>query len=259
MIGLEISVSQLQMYLCVFVRVAAIMMSIPLFDGKTLPTVFKAGFALCLSLIIFPLAEPASLPVVTSELALAIGIFSEVMLGVAIGMIVRAIFAGVQLAGQLAGYQMGMAIANVLDPATSDQVPLLSQFYNIFAMLIFVSINAHFWFFNALVESFQLVPPFGFHFGGTFMEYLIHVSGQIFVTGIKIGAPIITVLLLTSVSFGLIARTVPQMNVFIVAMPLKIAVGMLFIAFSLPFLSTYLNQLFSEAGIRMLELLATRK
>ena len=259
MIGLEISTPQLQTFLFVFVRVAAIMMSIPLFDSKTLPTLFKAGFALCLSMVIYPLADPTVMAVETSELTLVVGIFSEVMLGVAVGLIVRTIFAGVQLAGQLAGYQMGMAIANVLDPATSDQVPLLSQVYNIFAMLIFVSINAHYWFFNALVESFRLVPPFGFQFDGPFLQYLIQVSGQIFVTGIKIGAPIITVLLLTSVSFGLIARTVPQMNVFIVAMPLKIAVGMLFIAFSLPFLAAYLNQLFSDTGIQMLELLATQK
>ena len=259
MIGIEISASQLQTFLFIFVRVAAIMMSIPLFDSKTLPVVFKAGFALCLSMVIYPLADPAPMAVMDNELTLVIGIFSEVMLGVAVGMIVRTIFAGVQLAGQLAGYQMGLAIANVLDPATSDQVPLLSQVYNIFAMLIFVSINAHYWFFNALVESFRLVPPFGFHFNGTIIEYLIQVSGQIFVTGIKIGAPIITVLLLTSVSFGLVARTVPQMNIFIVAMPLKIAVGMLFIAFSLPFLATYLNQLFSEAGVQILELLATQK
>jgi flagellar biosynthetic protein FliR len=235
------------------------MMSIPLFDSRTLPTLFKAGFALCLSLVIFPLADPVFTPAMAGEISLAIGILSEVMLGAAIGLIVRTIFAGVQLAGQLAGYQMGMAIANVLDPATSNQVPLLSQVYHIFAMLIFVSINAHFWFFNALVESFRLVPPLGFQFNGPFLEILIHFSGQIFVTGIKIGAPIITVLLLTSVSFGLIARTVPQMNIFIVAMPLKIAVGMLFIALSLPFLTSYLNHLFSDAGIQMLELLATQK
>ena len=259
MIGLEISVPQLQTFLFVFVRVAAIMMSIPLFDSQTLPTLFKAGFALCLSMVIYPLASPADISVMANELTLGIGIFSEVMLGVAAGLIVRTIFAGVQLAGQLAGYQMGMAIANVLDPATSDQMPLLSQVYNIFAMLIFVSINAHYWFFNALVESFRLVPPFGFQFDGTFLEYLIQISGQIFVIGIKIGAPIITVLLLTSVSFGLVARTVPQMNVFIVAIPLKIAVGMLFIAFSMPFFAAYLNQLFSDVGVQILELLSNQK
>ena len=80
------------------------------------------------------------------------------------------------------------------------------------------------------------------------MEQIVQIAGSMFVIGLKIGAPIIAVLLLTSIAFGLIARTVPQMNVFFVAMPLKIFVGLLFLGLSLPFFLSFLKQLFRELG-----------
>ena len=102
------------------------------------------------------------------------------MLGLVIGFSVKLIFAGIQLAGQMAGYQMGMAIANVMDPASSQQVPLLAQFNNLVALLVFLSINAHYWFIRALTQSYRLVPPLNFHFDGSLMEHLIQLSGNMF-------------------------------------------------------------------------------
>ncbi len=104
----------------------------------------------------------------------------------------------------------------------------MAQFNNLFALLVFISINAHYWFIKALTKSFEMVPPLNVHFGGSLLEQLVRMSGNMFVIGIQVGAPVIAALLITSVAFGLIARTVPQMNVFIVAMPLKIGVGLLF-------------------------------
>ena len=143
---------------------------------------------------------------------------------------------------------MGMALANVMDPSSSQQVPLLAQFTNLFALLIFIAINAHHWFIKALTHSFQMVPPLNVNFSGSLMEHLIKMSGNMFVIGIQVGAPVIAALLITSVAFGLIARTVPQMNVFIVAMPLKIGVGLLFLGFSLPYFSTFLKEIFGGLG-----------
>ena len=159
------------------------------------------------------------------------------------------------MAGQLAGYQMGLAIANVMDPASNQQVPILAQFNNVIALLIFVATNAHHWFIRALAESYRLVEPFGFHFSNSLMEQLLNSAGTMFIIAIKVGSPVIAALLLSTVAFGLIARTVSQMNIFIVAMPLKIAVGFLFIGFSLPFFIAFLKQLFSGLGVTIFNLL----
>ena len=246
MATLTFNLSQLQIFFIIFVRLAALVSSIPVLASKNVPTLFKVGLALSISFILFPLLNLNNLPQFSNVITFGLGIAAELILGFAIGLAVKAIFAGIQLAGKLAGYQMGLAIANVLDPASSIQVPLISQVYNLVAMLIFVTINAHHWLLQALIESFQLLPPFGFQINPSFVDYLVNLTANIFIIAIKVGAPVIVVLMITSVALGLIARTVPQMNIFIVAIPLKIVVGLMFLVFSFTHLSAYLGHVFSQ-------------
>jgi len=248
MVSLNISLPQLQLFFLIFFRVGAILMSIPVFDSKSIPLFFKIALAFATSIILFPMLRVDPVPMATSVLALAVGVTGEILLGLIIGFSVKLIFAGIQLAGQLAGYQMGMALANVMDPSSSQQVPLLAQFNNLFGLLIFISINAHYLFIRALTHSFEMVPPLNVNFSGSLMEHLIKMSGNIFVIGIQVGAPVIAALLITSVAFGLIARTVPQMNVLIVGMPLKIVIGLLFLGISLPYFSAFLKKIFGGLG-----------
>jgi flagellar biosynthetic protein FliR len=255
MISLSISLPQLQMFFLVFLRVGAILMTIPVFESQSIPHLFKVALAFATSLILFPILELSPVPVSGSIIGLGIGAAGEILLGLVIGFSVKLIFAGIQLAGQMAGYQMGLAIANVMDPADSQQIPILAQFNNLVALLIFLSINAHYWFIRALTQSYRLVPPLNFHFDGSLMEHLIQLAGNMFVIAIQVGAPVTAALLVTTVAFGLVARTVPQMNVFIVAMPLKIGVGLLFLGFSLPYFSTFLKKIFNGLGQHILIML----
>ena len=248
MLSISVPLIQLQVLFLIFVRVGAILMSMPIFKSGSIPVLVKFGLALGASIVLYPLLDQTTFPVVRDLGSFAIGVIGEIMLGISIGMAVNLIFVGLQMAGQISGYQMGLALARVMDPSAGQQVPLLSQFYQLFAFLIFLTINAHHWFLMALADSFQMVPPFGFKVSGSLIEQLIHIGGYMFAIAIKVGAPVIAALLLASVAFGLIARTVPQMNVFFVAMPLKIIIGLLFIGFSLPYLSSFLKAIFSNLG-----------
>jgi flagellar biosynthetic protein FliR len=248
MVSLNISLPQLQLFFLVFLRVGAILMSIPIFDSRGIPFFLKISLAFATCMVLFPLLKLDVVPVTSDLFTLGIIAAGEILLGLAIGFSVKLLFAGIQLAGQLAGYQMGLAIANVMDPATSEQVPLLAQLNNLIGLLVFLSINAHYWFIKALTESFRLVPPLNVNFDSSLMEQLIQLSGNMFVIAVQLGAPVIAAMLLASVAFGLVARTVPQMNVFIVAMPLKIGVGLLFIGLGLPYFSAFLKNMFSDLG-----------
>ena len=252
---LSIPLPQLQMFFLIFLRVGSILMTMPIFKSKSIPVLFKVGLTLATSMVLFPILKLEYFPVFTGLTPLAIGIFGEILLGISIGLAVSFIFAGLQLAGQLAGYQMGMALARVMDPSTNRQIPLLGQFNELFALLIFITINAHHWFILALVDSYQLVPPFSFRVSSSLVEQLVNLAGNMFVIAIKVGAPLIAVLLLTSIAFGLIARTVPQMNVLFVAMPLKIGLGLLFIGLCLPYFASFLKTLFSKLGDTIMLLL----
>ncbi len=248
MIRLGLSLIQIQLFLLIFLRVTAIVFSAPLFDSRSIPFLFKVGLALAASFFLLPVLKISPYSYFDSVSHLVIGIVGEVLMGLAIGFTIRLLFTAVELAGQLAGYQMGLAIANVFDPLTSSQVPTVAQLENIIAMLIFLVTNAHHLVLRAMVESFRIVPLLGFHFTKSTMALLSNLTGGMFVTAVKIAAPVMVALLLTSLTLGLVARVVPQMNVFIVAMPLKIIIGLFFIGVSLPYMAVFLEHAFVVLG-----------
>ncbi|MGD8715476.1 MAG: flagellar biosynthetic protein FliR [Desulfobacterales bacterium] len=255
MISLHISLAQLQLFFLIFLRIGAILMTMPVFESRSIPLFLKLALAFATSIILFHLLELQPVPMSANLFSFSMDVVGEILIGVVIGFSVKLIFAGIQLAGQLAGYQMGLAIANVMDPQDNQQIPLLAQFNNLVALLIFITINAHHWFIRALTESYRMIPPMNMHLGNSVMEQIVQLAGNMFMIAIQVGAPVIAALLLTSVAFGLVARTVPQMNVFIVAMPLKIGVGFLFLGFSLPYFSVYLKKIFNGMGQTIFSLL----
>ena len=257
MISLSISLPKLQLFLLIVLRVSAMVMTLPIFGSRSIPLFFRLGLAFAAGFVLFPVLKLSPRPLPVNMVSFVFGVGREILLGVSVGLCVQLVLAGIQLAGQLAGYQMGLAIAEVMDPDSSEQIPILAQYANIIALLFFVITNAHHWFLRALVDSFQVVPLLDARFGGEFVELLIRMTGNVFVMAVKIGAPMIVALLMTSVAFGLVARTVPQMNVFIVAMPLKIVVGLLFFGFSLPYLSAFLRHVFGGLGDSIRLLLTT--
>ena len=252
---LSIPLEQLQALFLIFLRVISIIMTTPVLDSKNVPITFKIGMAFGLSFVLYPLV-PVSVGAYQEDVvAFFIGAASEVLMGVSIGLSVRLVFTGVQLAGQLAGFQMGFAIANVMDSLSNSQISMIAQVKNVLAMLIFLSVNAHYYVLRIMVESFELVPMFGFQVSNSLIEYLMKLTGNMFVLALKIGAPIVVAMLLTSVALGLAARTVPQMNIFIVAFPVKIVIGLLFLIISLPYVVTFLEEAYGNLGITLQVLL----
>jgi flagellar biosynthetic protein FliR len=241
MLLFNLPMDQIQLFLFVLVRVGAVLFSIPFLEARNIPVLVKVSLAMAFSMMIMPQLTVVVPDLIGDPFALALGVASEAAIGMIIGLTVQLLFAGVQLAGQLAGFQMGFAIANVVDPASSLQIPILSQFLNLFALMIFFSVNAHYYFIKALMDAFELIPPMGAHFDARLVELIVGMAGNIFVVAIKVGAPVIIALLLANVALGLTARTVPQMQIFMVAMPLQIALGLIFLSFSLPFVAAFME------------------
>jgi len=255
MLAFGVSLLQLQMFFLVFLRTGAFLMALPLVNAPSVPVFFRIGLTFVTSLLLFPVLNLGPLPFLADAFSLAVAAAGEILLGVLAGMSIRLVFEGVQLAGQLMGYQMGMAIAEVLDPASEDQVALLSQFISLMATLIFLIINGHHGFIRTLVESYALVPPLGFHVNGPVLEGLARLTAEMFIIGLKAGAPVVVALMLGTVAFGLVARTVPQMNIFVVSMPLTIGVGLIFLGLSLPHMGAYIGDLLGGVPRHAVDLL----
>lgn len=246
MATLSIPLDTLFAVLLIFLRVVSILFSAPIFDSEIIPVTFKAGLGLAVSLLLLPVVHLQVDLAGLNLLGITLSVVSEIFIGLAIGFAAKLFFTGIQLAGQIAGYQMGIAIANVVDPVTSAQIPVLGQFYNLTAMLLFVTVDAHHMFFKALVDSYTLIPLSLVHISPSLVEMVMKLAATMFVLSIKVGAPLIAVLLMTSVSLGLVARTVPQMNIFIVAMPLKIVIGLVFMMMTASHLTAFMIDLFAS-------------
>ena len=255
MLLLNIPVEQIQIFFFVLVRVAAILFSIPFLSSSSIPVLLKVGLSMAVSMLIVPRFGPDAVPAIVNPLQLALGILGEVAIGLLIGLSVQLLFAGIQIAGQMVGFQMGLAIANVVDPASSLQMPLLAQFLNLFALLIFVSLNVHHFFIRAMMEGFDTIPLMGMHFSQDLYPLMLSLTANSFMVAVKIGAPVMVSLLLTSAAMGLVARAVPQMQIFIISMPVKIIVGLVFLALSLPFCANYLHNAFDRMGMMLHKML----
>ncbi|MBN1547783.1 MAG: flagellar type III secretion system protein FliR [Syntrophaceae bacterium] len=243
----------------VLVRVGALLGTMPLFGDMIVPVRVKAGLALVITLLLFPTVS-TSVPTVSPDfLPLLFRMVSEALIGAALGFAARLIFAAAQLAGELIGFQIGFSVANVIDPVSSMHVSLIGQVQYLFAVLIFLATNSHHIFFAAIADSFQIIPLFTFHISGDFMNLITNLSRDMFVLAVKLCIPVVAVVLFTNVGLGIVARTVPQINVFIVGFPLQISVGLIFLGLSLPLCGSLLQHAYGDLGRSIYALLRLMK
>ena len=244
----DLSLAQLAAFLLVLIRAAALIATLPFFGTTNVPDMVKGGLAMSLAILISPTVKisPQLLPHDMWQLSyLAVG---ELMIGAILGTIVRLLLTSVQIMGQLAGMQMGFAVANVFDPIGGGQVAVVAQFCYIMTLLAFLSVGGHLHFFRALADSFAVVPPGGFSLSRGLYEQLMNMIGQMFSLSLRLGAPVIGALLFTQVAMGVVAKTVPQMNILVVGFPVTITVGLLFLSLTLSVLVPHMAQVFRDLG-----------
>lgn len=248
------SIEQAEVFLWVFLRVGILFMMLPFFGARGVPVLWKVGFSLLLAAILVPVIPPPhSLPQSNPELLLGIG--SEVLLGLILTLGIRMLLSAVQLAGQLLGFQMGFNMASALDPQTGSQSSVMSQFLYLFTVLVFFSIDGHHLLILALVASFEKIPPSTFFLKAPHTGYLVAVGGEMFLIGLKIAAPVMVALFLSNFCLGIVARTVPQVNILMIGFPLNIGLGLLLFGVTLGHISPFMTRLIHRMGEVMMRLI----
>jgi flagellar biosynthetic protein FliR len=236
MIPENLTSEQIQYFLLIFVRIVTIVALLPVFGVESVPGAVKAGLSLALSFVIFPFVfvEPAPIPAF-SLAQFALLVVRELFVGLSIGFATSLLFVAVQFAGRLIDNQMGFALVELVDPFTNLEATMSGQLMTLVFSIIFLLVNGHYFLLLALRKSFEVIPLLGATMpGGEFAFTLVTMVGNIFVLSIRLAAPVYAVLILTAVALGIIARTVPQLNVFFVGLPLKIGLGLTTIAIVLP-------------------------
>jgi flagellar biosynthetic protein FliR len=245
---LTFSPEQFKSFVLILVRISIVLFMFPILGAGIWPNMVKAGLALTITIVLFPVVRLDHTLFPETTLGGARLIVSELVLGLIIGLTVHLLFAAVQLAGQLVGFQMGFAIANVLDPESGVQSPVLAQMGSWVASLIFLLLNGHHVLLNTLAESFDVVQVGSLWLGDGLFHKMLELSGDMFTMAVKLGAPAIAALLMTSAAFGIVSKVVPQMNILIAAFPVTIVMGLFFFGVCLEALLYFMRQYVAGFG-----------
>ena len=250
-----IPVEQFQLFSVCAARIAGFLSAIPVMFSTQTPARIKAGLTITIALLFFPLLQPFITVTDFSAPAFLVLMVNETLLGAMIGMIARLIFTSVEYGGTVIGYQMGFAAANIFDPQNQRQTALISQFQNVFAILLFLSLDIHHYFLQTAVRSYELLPPGNLNLSGEAVPFLLELSSRMFALGAQFSAPVLAVLLLSGLILGMLARSFPQLNVFLLSFPLNIALSFVVIALTLGMVKILLSREFDMIPDRILRML----
>ena len=231
--GFSLSPDYFVHFMLVFFRLGSVVIFAPFFNHSSFPTILRISLALLLSLVIFPLQNSILFVAPTSIYIFFLDILRELLIGFTIGLSAQLIFTGIQFGGELISVQMGLSTATLLDPGQNQQTTLISQLYNLFALVIFISIGGHRLFVQSMVQTFDMIPLGDFYISANLNSQITTIFGQIYAIGFQISAPVFVASFLTTVAMALVTRAIPQINVFVIAPPFQIIIGFAMIIFSL--------------------------
>lgn len=222
------------LYFLIFGRTAGFFLTAVPFSSRNFLTQLKVWLAAIFSYLIF-MVYPYSATAVSETIAGYLLQFAgEFLVGAMMGFLTQIAFAVFQLAGQILDMQIGFGIVNVIDPQSGIQAPILGNFKNLLALLFFLTINGHHHLLRALERSYAYIPIGSAHISGSLCSFMFSAAGEMFASAFKVALPVIASLFIADLAMGVIARTVPQINVFLVGLPLKIAVGLWVLLMLLP-------------------------
>jgi len=244
----------IQGFLICLARVGSMFGAVPVFNGGQVPPQMRIGIVTIFALLVFPVVS-SHLPEQTfGILELAVLLAQETILGLMVGFLAQLVFMAAEFAGSLIGYQMGFAAANVFDPTTQRQVALISQFQGVLAIMLFLSLNVHHLFLEAIVASFQMIPPGTLNLSGGAIPMIMEVANHSLILSIQLVTPIIALLILSNLILGVMSRVFPQLNVFMLSFPINIGVSFIVMGLTFGAFAALLSKEYSALADRFLQL-----
>ena len=216
-------------FLLVLVRITGMFFLSPIFGRRNIPNYFKVGFCFILTMLIantLPVPDLVQYQSLTSYMIL---IAKELLVGLMLGFISYLIFSSIYIAGQMIDMRIGFGMVNVFDPLTSAQVPVTADFYVVLATLFMLVTDSHHLLIQAIIDSYKILPLGTVNFGNDVVKQLVSLFYHTFLIGFKIAAPITVAIMITDVALGIISKAMPQMNVFMLGMPVKVVLGLILI------------------------------
>lgn len=212
--------------LLVAVRVGGLMTFAPFFGNASLPNQVKAGLTLILTVLLLPVYAPGNLPAAHSIGQWTAMALSEAAIGLMIGFTTQFVFDGMELAGQIIGFQFGFSLVNVIDPNTQVQTTVLGSFHELFALLVFMELGIQRWLLRATAASFRMIPVGGFVVTRLAAAELLRMAGAMWLIGAEIAFPVVLATMLVDLTVGFVSKASPQFPAMFFGISAKVLVGL---------------------------------
>lgn len=244
---------ELSSFLFPLFRVAGLIMAAPVFGSRLVPQRIKIVLAVCVTFAILP-----TLPAISIESGLLVSGFiaiQEILIGVAMAFVVQMAFDALVIAGQTIAMTMGLGFAMLVDPNRGVSVPVLSQFFVIVGVLIFLSLNGHLALLQMVAESFELLPV-GELISVASIWWLLEWASEMFVGAVSIALPAVVSILVVNIAFGVMSRAAPTLNLFAIGFPSALLLGFIVLLINLETIGSVFDDLLGSSLVSVADMLA---
>jgi flagellar biosynthetic protein FliR len=231
--------------LTISVRLTGIMLFAPFFGSVVIPARVKAVLVMALTALLYPMISARTPNISISQWPMMI--FSELLIGVALGVVTNIVFDGVQMAGQVLSVQMGYSLVNILDPQSQVDTTVVAVFYQSIVMLLFLRMDVHYWLLRAVGNSFQYLPPGSAHINSLFTMAIVKTVGDMFGLGVQIAAPVLSATLAADIILGLLGKASPNMPLMLLGPAVKSLLGMFILIATLKYWPDLFHRLFLDS------------
>jgi len=258
---ISVTSAQLNAFLAAFawpaLRILALIASAPVVGNADVPPMLKISLGLLITVLVAPLlpAPPQVSPASADGLLI---LAQQVLIGLAMGFTMQAIFHSAEMAGEFIGLQMGLGFATLYDASVPGMIPIIGQFLGVVVTLAFLAVDGHLLLVSTLVESFHVLPLASLTAPGG-MRDLAEWGGTIFSFGLALSLPLLAAVLITNIGLGVLTRAAPQLNIFAVGFPLTILVGFIGLTLVVPYFAPSLDRMFMDGLRQMLRVAAAMR
>ena len=248
---MTISVAQAQLFFLAFSRILAIIIHVPVLGGQNIPSQVRIGLGFALALVLIPWQPLPADAVSIGWLAYSVDIGKEILIGTLIGFSADLAFGAIQMAGSAMALGSGFESSRIFNPALSESGSAFDQIFVMTATMLFLVINGHHLVLIAIQKTFEVIPLNGsLPFNG--MEAIMVATSTFIGTGIHLALPVMTALILTDLTLGLLARIAPQVQVYFLGLPVKVVVSLLALSLMFAVVFPYVSSLFNTMTENML-------
>lgn len=234
----------IQFFMLIMIRIASFIWISPGFSFRSMPQLGKFVIAAGISLAVYGIL-PLPAELLTAGMFILLGV-KEVLLGIAIGYISQLFFSGIEMAGTFVDFQVGFSMSMSYDPMMEIKSAFYGRLYYWILMVSYFATNMHHHLIRILINSYQQIPINQLSFSYMGIEGIVELFGYVFEIGVNLALPLVAVALISEIILALLSRTIPQINVLILGMPLKILGSIIFMYFFLPVLFENIEEVFPE-------------